>query len=259
MRGPVGDRNVFVTSSKIYSVLRVVVGDDAPTFPDMESRREFLSAALEGRVEFLGETTLRAKFWYIPVRHPLTSHWFGVLVKNGEQSEGFASQASGGRVGMISLDCLRDLRLSPALVDLKKKRVFHRIGLFATELFKEVRGCEPRSWLRFLNSIPGETVMEVTVPQQLGKDSLHLCGDHVLFYLIIIFRLQTSELESLFQSHNGSPPVLPPERGPTAQDLRKRLDSLIGVALEVVCSRTLRGQPATSKMDVRKTAHKWMG
>uniref|UniRef100_A0A0G4IAZ5 Ionotropic glutamate receptor C-terminal domain-containing protein n=1 Tax=Chromera velia CCMP2878 TaxID=1169474 RepID=A0A0G4IAZ5_9ALVE len=64
MRGPVGDRNVFVTSSKIYSVLRAVVGDDAPTFPDVESRCEFLSAALGGRVEFLGETALRAKFWY---------------------------------------------------------------------------------------------------------------------------------------------------------------------------------------------------
>uniref|UniRef100_A0A0G4H9T2 Ubiquitin-like protease family profile domain-containing protein n=1 Tax=Chromera velia CCMP2878 TaxID=1169474 RepID=A0A0G4H9T2_9ALVE len=62
MRGPVGDRNVFVTSSRIYSVLRAVVGDDAPTFPDVESRREFLSVALGGRVEFLGETALRAKF-----------------------------------------------------------------------------------------------------------------------------------------------------------------------------------------------------
>uniref|UniRef100_A0A0G4FMU0 Uncharacterized protein n=1 Tax=Chromera velia CCMP2878 TaxID=1169474 RepID=A0A0G4FMU0_9ALVE len=233
MRGPVGDRNVFVTSSRIYCVLRAVVGDDAPTFPDVESRREFLLAALGGRVEFLGETALRAKFWYVPVRHPLTGHWFGVLVKNGEQSEGSASQASGGRVGMISLDCLRNLRLSPALVDLEKKRVFRRISLFATKLFKEVRGCEPRSWLRFLNSIPGETVTEVTVPQQLGEDSLHLCGDHVLSYLIIVLRLQTSELESLFQSHSGSPPVLPPERGPIAQDLRKRLDSLIGVAPEV--------------------------
>uniref|UniRef100_A0A0G4FTU6 Ubiquitin-like protease family profile domain-containing protein n=1 Tax=Chromera velia CCMP2878 TaxID=1169474 RepID=A0A0G4FTU6_9ALVE len=247
MRGPVGDRNVFVTSSRIYSVLRAVVGDDAPTFPDVESRREFLSAALGRRVEFLGETVLRAKFWYVPVRHPLTSHWFGVLVKNGEQSEGFASQASGGRVGMISLDCLRDLRLSPALVDLKKKRVFRRIGLFATELFKEVRGCEPKSWLRFLNSISGKTVIEVTVPQQLGKDSLHLCGDHVLSYLIMVLRLQTFELESLFQSHSSSPPMLLPrllpERGPTAQDLRKRLDSLIGAASEVTRSNEAPQSP----------------
>uniref|UniRef100_A0A0G4I6F7 Uncharacterized protein n=1 Tax=Chromera velia CCMP2878 TaxID=1169474 RepID=A0A0G4I6F7_9ALVE len=67
MRGPVGDQNVFVTSSRIYSVLRAVVGDDAPTFPDMESRREFLSAALGGRVEFFGETALRAKFWPLRV------------------------------------------------------------------------------------------------------------------------------------------------------------------------------------------------
>jgi len=43
------------------------MGNDAPTFPDVESRREFLSAALGGRVEFLGETALRAKFWCIPV------------------------------------------------------------------------------------------------------------------------------------------------------------------------------------------------
>jgi len=159
---------------------------------------------------------------------------------------------------MISFDCLRDLHLSPILVDLEKKRVFRRIGLFTTKLFKEVKGCELRSWLRFLNSIPSETVMEVTVPQQLGEDLLHLCGDHVLFYLIIVLRLQTSKLESLFQSHSGSSPMLPPERGPIAQDLRKRLDSLIGAASEVVRSRTLRGQPATSKTDARKTAHDWM-
>uniref|UniRef100_A0A0G4HQD5 Endonuclease/exonuclease/phosphatase domain-containing protein n=1 Tax=Chromera velia CCMP2878 TaxID=1169474 RepID=A0A0G4HQD5_9ALVE len=65
MRGPIGDQNVFVTSSRIYSILRAVVEDDAPTFPDVESRREFLSAALGGRVEFFGETALRAKFWFL--------------------------------------------------------------------------------------------------------------------------------------------------------------------------------------------------